>query len=812
MDSTQSRKHVLEKLKNVDSQIDILSKLKENLLSELNNKPAEKQDFQLIDPSLHINPQQKTILPSNSLTKEDKIKLFKSLFRGRNDVHACLWISKRTGKKGYSPVCHNEWVPGICKKPAIKCADCPNREFVSLSEEVVVSHLEGDCVIGVYPMLTNEHCFFLAADFDKAEWTSDIMAFKKTCDTQNIPVAIERSQSGNGAHAWIFFSEEIPSSMARKLGSILLTKTMSNYYQLDMKSYDRLFPNQDTLPKGGFGNLIALPLQRQARKHGNSIFIDDEGNPYENQWQFLASIRRMSYREVEEITKGSAGQSQIEGIRNSPQDEKDSPWMRLPSGKTQYKAKISDLPDSLNMVIANRIYINTNDVPSVLLNQLKRLAAFHNPEFYRRQSMRFSTHATPRIICCSEIVDDYLALPRGCIDDVYSILEEYGIEADIEDKKYSGKNKKLNFVGTLTDEQKKAARKLNKKDVGILVAPPGVGKTVLAIHMMAKRKTNILVLVHRKPLMEQWKLQIATFLGLDVKEIGQIGSGKDKSFGVIDIAMIQSMERKGVVDDRVADYGFIIVDECHHIGAVSFERVMMQSKSKYVLGLTATPYRRDGHQPIIHMQCGPVVARIKQKDVNQHISEFSVMSRNTDFTCEWTEESKIHEVWPKLVENSQRNQMIIEDILKAIEAGRFPIILTERKNHLEFLADALQDHIDHLAIFHGGLKAKKRKEILEDFKNDSNGHSKALLATGSYIGEGFDDPRLDTLFLTMPISFKGKIIQYAGRLHREFVGKKKIQIYDYVDYKVSVLASMYKKRLKTYKAMGYSIDENAEDK
>ncbi len=796
MDRSQSRKQVLEKLKNIDSQIDVLSKLKEKLLSELKNLSAE-----------HPANQKPPSIP-NSLTKEKKIRLFKSLFRGRDDVYARLWISKKTGKKGYSPICQNEWAAGVCKKPTIKCADCPNREFVSLSEEVIVHHLEGTCVIGVYPMLTNEHCFFLAADFDKEEWMNDVMAFKSTCDAQNVPVAIERSQSGNGAHAWIFFSDEIPASMARKLGSILLTKTMSNYYQLDMKSYDRLFPNQDTLPKGGFGNLIALPLQRMVRKYGNSVFIDDEGNPYENQWLFLASIKRMSYRDVEEITKGSAGKSQMEGIRNSPQDEKDSPWIMLPSGKTQYKARISDLPDSLNLVVANRIYINTNDVPSILLNQLKRLAAFHNPEFYRRQSMRFSTHATPRIICCSEIIDDYLALPRGCLDDVYSILKEYGIDADVEDKKFSGKKKRFNFVGTLTDEQKKATRKMNKKDVGILVAPPGAGKTVLAIHMMAKRKTNVLVLVHRKPLMEQWRLQIAAFLGLDVKEIGQIGSGKDKSFGVIDIAMIQSMERKGVVDDRVADYGFIIVDECHHIGAVSFERVMMQAKSKYVLGLTATPYRRDGHQPIIHMQCGPVVAKIKQENINNHISEFSVLSRLTEFSCEWTEDSKIYEIWPKLIENNSRNQMIIADIFKAIQEGRLPIILTERRSHLEYLAGILQDKVDHLAILHGGLKAQRRKTILEEFKSDSNGHRKALLATGSYVGEGFDDPRLDTLFLTMPISFKGKIVQYAGRLHREYQGKQEVRIYDYVDHKVPVLARMHQKRLKTYKTMGYAIHDN----
>jgi len=797
MNNADKRNQILREIDDVASQIDILSEAKEKLLSELNDLST--------DHSIKAQPQPQRIPPIDSLSRKDKIKLFQTLFRGRNDVYARLWISKKTGKKGYSPVCQNEWIPKLCNKPSIKCADCTNREFVPLSEKIIINHLEGNCIIGVYPMQPNEHCFFLAADFDKAEWFKDIMAFKETCELLAVPVAIERSQSGNGAHAWIFFDAEIPASMARKLGSFLLTKTMSTRYQLDMKSYDRLFPNQDTLPKGGFGNLIALPLQKQARKYGNSVFIDNEGNPYDNQWHFLASLRRMSYHEVERITKGSSEQNQTEGIRSSPQDENDPPWMRLPSGKTQYKAKISNLPRSLTLVIANRIYINTNDVPSVLLNQLKRLAAFHNPEFYRRQSMRFSTHATPRIICCAEIIDDYLSLSRGCLDDVYSILEEYGIEMSLENKKLSGKKVKFVFIGTLTDAQKKAARKLNKKDVGILVAPPGVGKTVLAIHMIAKRKTNVLVLVHRKPLMEQWRLQIATFLGIDVKQIGQIGSGKDKSFGVIDIAMIQSMERKGIVDDRIADYGFIIVDECHHIGAVSFERVMMQAKSKYVMGLTATPYRRDGHQPIIHMQCGPVVAKIKQKDANQHISELSVIARSTNFSHDWSEDSKIHELWPRLIENSDRNQVIIKDILNAINEGRFPIILTERKNHLEYLKDSLSPHIKHLAILHGGLKTQKRKEILEDFKNDSNGHSKALLATGSYIGEGFDDPRLDTLFLTMPISFKGRIIQYAGRLHREHHGKNDVQIYDYVDNLVPVLANMYQKRLKTYKTMGYSI-------
>jgi superfamily II DNA or RNA helicase len=302
-------------------------------------------------------------------------------------------------------------------------------------------------------------------------------------------------------------------------------------------------------------------------------------------------------------------------------------------------------------------------------------------------------------------------------------------------------------------------------------------------------------------------MRLSSFLGLDLKDIGQIGGGKNNPNGMLDIAMIQSMERKGTVDDRIAGYGFVIVDECHHVSAVSFERVLMQAKSKYVLGLTATPYRRDGHQPIIHMQCGPMSCRMKAKDITQDISIFTVIPRITEFVCEWSERTNIYDVWPKLVNDETRNNLITEDIRQAIDAGRFPIILTERREHLKLLADLLKDKVECLAVLYGGVKTKKRKEMLQELASSSQDKKKAILATGTYIGEGFDDPRLDTLFITMPVSFKGKIVQYAGRLHRDYPGKKDVQIYDYVDKEVSVLWNMYQKRFKTYKNIGYFVKE-----
>ena len=488
---------------------------------------------------------------------------------------------------------------------------------------------------------------------------------------------------------------------------------MSNRYQLEMKSYDRLFPNQDTLPKGGFGNLIALPFQKEAVRKGNSVFIDENCNSYHDQWGFLSAVKRLSISDIEIFSKERSKDKQAFGVRMSPVDENDPPWMRLPSGKKKYKPAIKDLPQMIELVLANRVYIKTDGVPSVLLNQIKQLGAFQNPEFYRRQNMRLSTFLTPRIICCSEILDGYLSIPRGCLEDATCLIEEYGIKVDVRDERTEGQKVKFKFYGTLTKEQKSMDRSILRKDIGVAVAPPGMGKTVVAIHAIAKRKVNTLMLVHRKPLLEQWRLQLASFLGLELKDIGQIGAGKDKANGNLDVAMIQSMERKGRVDDRIIDYGFIIADECHHISAVTFERVLMQAKAKYILGLTATPYRKDGHQPIIHMQCGPICYQKKQKEIDQQISKYLIIPRMTKFKVEWNDGSNIYDLWPKLIGDEERNRLIIDDILQVIQEGRFPIIITERREHLRILSYMLEGKIQNLVVLYGGLDMRERREMLE---------------------------------------------------------------------------------------------------
>jgi superfamily II DNA or RNA helicase len=744
-------------------------------------------------------------------SQAERIKLFHSFFRGRDDVFARFWQSRKNpSKKGYSPVCKNEWVEGKCEKLEKKCSKCTYKEYVPLSTGILSEHLAGKQVIGIYPMLTDDSCHFLAVDFDGEGWKDNVFTFKETCGKYYVPVAIERSQSGNGAHAWIFFHDKVPAKTARQMGSFLITETMNSRYKMSMRSYDRLFPNQDNIPKEGLGNLIALPFQKHAAAKGNTLFIDENCRPYDDQWDYLSKVTRMPCNQVEELATEAVAMGRIIGVRAEFEKttEEEPPWERLPSGKSKRPLIMDSLPSSIDIVSADRLYMETKNMPSPFLNQVKRLAAFQNPQFYKLQNLRKSTSLVPRVICCSEILDDYLTLPRGCLDELSSLCSQYGIKINIKDARITGSRVDFKFNGMLEKEQKDAAKIMLEHDIGILVAPPGSGKTVLAIHLIAERKTNTLVLVHRKPLQEQWQMQLSAFLHIDKKHIGQIGGGKEKDTGIIDVAMMQSLQKKGTVNDIIEKYGFIIVDECHRIPAASFERVLLRSKAKYVLGLTATPYHYTGHQPIINMQCGPIRCRIK--DSEDAALNCAVIVRKTGFACKWDENSRIQDIWPLLVNDKKRNRMIVDDIIDAIKQERFPLILTERREHLQLLSDMLKDNVKHLAVLHGGIKKKDRIRTMELLEAGSS-RGKAILATGKYLGEGFDNTGLDTLFITMPVSFKGKLVQYAGRLHRKHPGKKNIQIYDYVDAGVPVLGNMFRRRMKTYKTLGYTIEEKQEN-
>jgi len=790
MQEPPDKEGIKEEIARIDSQISALAELKRQYLAKLSTA---------VPP---VFPANKAAQPP--LSPENKISLFREYFRGREDVYARRW-ENRAGRSGYSPACRHEWDRALCRKPEKKCSECGNRELLRFDETVVSRHLEGQLVAGIYPLLANDACFFLAMDLDGDGWAKDIAAIRETCALEQVPAAVERSRSGDGGHVWIFFSEEVPASLARRLGTGLLSKTMARHCQLGVKSYDRLFPNQDTMPQGGFGNLIALPLQKAARQAGNSAFIDEAGTPYADQWAYLTTVKKLSHGETEALV----GELEKTGgripARWSPLEEEDEPWARPPSGKKRFNVNAEDLPDSVEAVLSNRVYVKTGNLPPALINQLKHLAAFHNPDFNKKQKQRFSTHATPRIICCADLDSSWLSLPRGCLEDVKITLADYGVKLTVEEKRFPGIELDASFLGTLNPIQQAALKDILAADFGILSAPPGSGKTVIAIAAIAARKRNTLILVHRKPLMQQWRLQLSSLLGIDKKEIGLIGGGKNKATGLIDIAMVSSLEREEGADDRVAEYGSVIMDECHHAAAVSFEKVLSQVRAKYILGLTATPYRRDGHQPIIHMQCGPIVHRIKDKDSLACAPNSKVVARHTGFAAEWNDNSKIYELWPKLTADEQRNALIMKDIEEVLAAGRFPLILTERREHLSIFENLLKDKTDHLAVLYGGMRQKKRSEIFEELKNYPDNCRKAILATGSYIGEGFDEPRLDTLFLTMPASFKGRIVQYAGRLHRKCANKTNVVIYDYVDSGVSVLANMHRKRLKTYKMLGYTV-------
>ncbi|MBI4824940.1 MAG: DEAD/DEAH box helicase family protein [Nitrospirae bacterium] len=771
---------------------------REKLVNELNKSQTALADIE--SASCSSPP---AFVTAQVLTDKN-IALFRSLFRGREDVYPKHWTSKKTGAIGYSPVCENEWLRGICKKPSVKCGVCDHRKPSPLSDDVVRKHLEESIIIGVYPMLENETCYFLAVDFDKQNWQEDAKAFLTTCRSNNIPASLERSRSGNGGHVWIFFSETVSASLARQLGSYLITETMSQRHELEMKSYDRLFPNQDTLPKGGFGNLIALPLQKAPMEKGNSIFLDDDLIPYSDQWAYLSEVKKLSLKDiqsfVEQVTRGK----DIMDINMSQTDEEVRPWERSPSGSHKFEKLSCQFPSEINIVLANRVYIRKDGLPSQLLNKIKRLAAFQNPEFYKKQSMRLSTALTPRVICCAAELKSYITIPRGCMEDISELCSINQISLDIQDKRVNGSDVQFTFNGDLTETQENACKELLKHETGTFVAPPGIGKTVIGIKLIAARGVNTLVLVHRKPLLEQWRAQIATFLNIPIGSIGQIGGGKNKANNLIDVAMIQSLDRQGETDHRIKNYGQIIVDECHHVSAFSFERVMMEANARYIIGLTATPYRRDGHQPIFTMQCGPIRYKVtSRKSASDSHLKYSLMTRTTSFAYPWADGDNIQSLWPPLITDENRNHMIFDDILNSLEEKRFPIVLTERKEHLELLKQKLEKFVKHIIVLHGGMRAGTRKEMLSKLESISDTEERLILATGQYIGEGFDDPRLDTLFLAMPFSFKGKMIQYAGRLHRSYQGKTEVRIYDYVDEHIPVLLKMYKRRLKAYKALGY---------
>ncbi len=669
-----------------------------------------------------------------------------------------------------------------------------------------------DFVAGVYPLLFDDTCGFLAVDFDNENWATDALAFIATCRECDVPVALERSRSGNGGHVWLFFAEPVAASDARRLGTLLLTRTMNRLPEIGFKSYDRLFPSQDTMPSGGFGNLIALPLQRLARETGNSVFVDNDLRPHEDQWAFLSCQRRMTSSEIsaviskiEAVMPGGAT-----GVRLPVDDENaDEPWKMTPSRRRQALLPKEPVPEQVDVVLGDQVYIDRSGLPSSIVAQLVRIAAFQNPEFYRAQAMRLPTFGKPRIISCAELHPRHVGLPRGCLDETVELLNLNGATAQFKDERNAGQPLDLEFLGTLHDIQAAAVAAIEPHDYGVLAATTAFGKTVVGARMIAARGVNTLVLVHRRQLVDQWRERLQSFLSVKDGDIGTIGGGKRKPTGRIDIALIQSLVRNGEVSDLVADYGHLIVDECHHLSAVSIELVARRIKARFVLGLSATVARKDGHHPIIFMQCGPVRYRVDAKSQAATRSfSHKVRLRETGFQHRSDQDSQgpsqMTALYAALAQDEKRNDLIFDDVLLSLEAGRRPVILTERRDHLEYFRTRLKKFTRNLVVLYGGMNATERRTAEEGLKRPDT-EERLVLATGRYLGEGFDDASLDTLFLTMPISWKGTLAQYVGRLHREHRAKREVIVYDYVDSGVPMLARMALKRQSGYRSLGYEV-------
>jgi superfamily II DNA or RNA helicase len=731
------------------------------------------------------------------LGQAEKVRLFGDLFRGRRDVFPQRWAKRRSARSGYAPACRNEWVSGICEKPRVRCGVCPNQAFISVADDVLRVHLQGRIVAGVYPLLRDDTSWFVAIDLDGESWREDAVALREAATDVGVPVAVERSRSGDGAHVWVFFSEAVPAVQARRLASALLTDATGRRPAIGLDSYDRLFPSQDVLPDGGFGNLIALPLQHEARDQGCSVFLDDQLDPFADQWRFLAHVGRLDRARVDGlVAAASTREGGVLGVADET-EEPDEPWR---VGRATTLVLIGPVPDEVRIVLAQQVYVPREGLPPQLVDRIRRLAAFANPVFYERQRLRLPVGHVPRLIGCAEEHPEHIALPRGCLDALETLLADSGVSLVADDRRSDGSPITATFTGELTTEQRAALAALQRHETGVLVAPPGAGKTVIAAALIAERAVATLVLVATRTLVDQWRARLATFLDIEPAAIGTIQGGRRKPIGIVDVATIQTLARDDAASEMLASYGMLVIDECHHVPAISTEKVARLAPARYVLGLTATPQRRDGHQPIIRMQCGPTRHTIRTRPA----LALRVLRRNTNCQIDSANDVGIQQVYRQLADDHDRNALIVADTLAAIAEGRSPLILTSRIDHLERLAALLRPEIPHLAELHGGLRPADRRRTLAELAESDE--PSAIIATGRYLGEGFDHPRLDTLMLALPIAWKGTITQYAGRLHRPATGKHDAHIYDYVDTRIAVLDRMYHKRERTYRTLGYQIE------
>lgn len=721
--------------------------------------------------------------PDTGASPTEKVALIRSLFRGREDVYALRWENARTGKTGYVPAVAGGWTRTGPKR------------YLPLTDEAITQHLRGREAIGIYPLLEDDTCSFLACDLDGQTWQLDALALFEACAERDVPAALERSRSGEGGHVWIFFSAPVAAGSARRLGALLLRDAMARRAELDLASYDRLFPNQDFLPQKGIGNLIALPLQGGCRAAGTSVFLNaGTMEPWSDQWAFLASLERVAperlerlLAETEEVAVGAAA---LAGREPSRRGER--------------------VPAEVSCTIGADLAIPRAALPPSLLAALKHLASLHNPLFYERQRLRLSTHQTPRLIRCYEEDLTHLRLPRGLLAQVDSAVARAGSRLVVEDRRPTPERLPLDFHGELTPRQRTAVTAILAWDDGVLVAPPGAGKTVIACAVIAERRLPTLILAHSKPLLEQWRTQLQTLLGLPSKQIGQRGGGRRKLTGIVDLAMIQSLKAIDDLEAFFSGYGLVVVDECHHLPALSFEAAVRRAPVRHFLGLTATPYRRDGLQEIVTMQCGPIRHQIATREGPAGEIDLQLEVRETAFTVAEAAQTPIQELFRLLAEDGARGALVCDDVVHALAEGRRCLLLSQWKEHCARLAEGLRNRGVSPFVLEGGLRKRARAALLDEIDRTAPDEPLVVVATGQYLGEGFDCPQLDTLFLAFPISFKGRLVQYTGRLMRAYENKTSVLVYDYADVRVPVLRAMHR-RLATYKSLGFRREPSPAD-
>ncbi len=694
------------------------------------------------------------------LSKEEKIALFKSLFVGREDVYAQYWVKRDGTKKGYFPQTYT--YKGTDYKP--------------LTPDVIRKHLEGKIRLGTYAVVDQVMAKFLVLDLDKKSFVEDARAIHAVSQKLQLSPLFEISKSGNGIHIWYFFDTLVRAVDVRRLGDLILTRAMDVSSGIDMKSYDRMFPNQDFVAPDALGNLIALPLHYGSRSENKTIFVDvDTLIPYDDQWLILRNAERISTQKLNTILKTHAvhmtnGQSNL-----MPWDVKEE--------------KPLVFPKYTKAVLYDALYIEKTQLTKEVMNRLQRMASFTNPEFYIRQSLRKSTYNTPRVITSYDLNERYIILPRGLIAKIQQFFNKYGAMLTIEDKRPVHSIKKKKFYLKLREEQIDAFHALLSRDYGVLIAPPGFGKTAIASAIISKRSVNTLILVHKTTLLEQWVKRLSEYFEIDSKEIGQLGKGKKRISSMIDVATLQSLKNR---PELIEEYTQVIVDEVHHIPAVSFEVPLKRFRGKYLLGLSATPIRQDGMHPIMFMQCGEIGFEKKQKRSQTH----RLITIQTEFESMYEDFSSILN---ELAEDEVRNSLIVAEIQKL--SDRNILILSDRIEHLNILYHMLDAKDIYSVLLHGGLSQKIQKAAIKEAQD-----ARIILSTSSYIGEGIDFSHLDTIVFTMPVSFSGRVIQYLGRIGRR--GQQCIAV-DFVDEFMPMLRASFAKRSKAYKNMGYVLENTS---